>query len=109
MYKRQHQSDGACLYVGIGAPESGATLGANGELLEHSPTLLRIYQVGNYQYAPTSEGKDSWYGPGNLFKDDEAAQNLSLIHIFGRAIMGILQFDKRAVARGILGNRTGIF
>ena len=74
-FKYKHQSDGACLYVGIGAPESGATLGKNGELLEHSPTLLRIYQVGNYQYAPTSEGKDSWYGPGNLFKDDEAAQN----------------------------------
>ena len=71
-FKYKHQSDGACLYVGIGAPESGATLGKNGELLDPSPTLLRIYQVGNYQYAPTSEGKDSWYGPGNLFKDETA-------------------------------------
>ena len=41
-FKYKHQSDGARLYVGIGAPESGATLGANGELLEHSPTVLRM-------------------------------------------------------------------
>ena len=73
-FKYKHQSDGARLYVGIGAPESGATLGANGELLEHSPTVLRIYKNGACQYAPMPNGKDGWYG-GELFKDDETAQN----------------------------------
>ena len=75
------EKNAAHLYVGIGAPESGATLGANGKLLDPSPTVLRIYQAGNYQYAPKPDGKDDWYGPGYLFKDDTSKNAVHTVTI----------------------------
>ena len=107
-FKYKHQSNGACLYVGIGAPESGATLGANGELLEPSPTVLRIYKVGNYQYAPKPDGKDDWYGPGYLFKDDEAAQNA--VHTVTISVTGstmTMKVDGRSLGALALTNYEG--
>ena len=107
-YKHGPDEKGAAhLYVGIGAPESGATLGKNGELLEHSPTLLRIYQVGNYQYAPTSEGKDSWYGPGNLFKDDTAKNAVHTVTISVTGSTMTMKVDGQPLGALALTNYEG--
>ena len=106
-FKYKHQSDGACLYVGIGAPESGATLGANGELLDPSPTLLRIYQVGNYQYAPKPDGKDDWYGPGNLFKDDTAKNAVHTVTISVTGSTMTMKVDGRSLGALALTNYEG--
>ena len=107
-YKHGPDENGAAhLYVGIGAPESGATLGANGELLEHSPTLLRIYQVGSYQYAPTSDGKDSWYGPGNLFKDETAKNAVHTVTISVTGSTMTMKVDGQPMGALALTNYEG--
>ena len=101
------EKNAAHLYVGIGAPESGATLGKNGELLKHSPTLLRIYQAGNYQYAPTSEGGDGWYGPGHLFKDDTAKNAVHTVTISVTGSTMTMTVDGQSMGALALTNYEG--
>ena len=107
-YKHGPDENGAAhLYVGIGAPESGATLGAKGELLDPSPTLLRIYQVGNYQYAPTSEGEDDWYGPGNLFNDETAKNAVHTVTISVTGSTMTMKVDGQPLGALALTNYEG--
>ena len=107
-YKHGPDEKGAAhLYVGIGAPESGATLGTKGELLDPSPTLLRIYQVGNYQYAPKPNGEDDWYGPGNLFKDDTAKNAVHTVTISVTGSTMTMKVDGQPLGALALTNYEG--
>ena len=107
-YKHGPDEKGAAhLYVGIGAPESGATLGTKGELLAPSPTLLRIYQVGNYQYAPKPNGEDGWYGPGNLFNDETAKNAVHTVTISVTGSTMTMKVDGRSLGALALTNYEG--
>ena len=107
-YKHGPDEKGAAhLYVGIGAPESGATLGKNGELLDPSPTVLRIYQAGNYQYAPKPDGKDDWYGPGYLFKDDTSKNAVHTVTISVTGSTMTMKVDGRSLGALALTNYEG--
>ena len=107
-YKHGPDEKGAAhLYVGIGAPESGATLGEKGELLDPSPTLLRIYQVGNYQYAPKPNGEDGWYGPGNLFNDETAKNAVHTVTISVTGSTMTMKVDDRWLEALALTNYEG--
>lgn len=103
-YKMGTSSD---FYLGIGAPKSGAALGKNGELLDPSPTVLEIYKNGSYQYAPTSGGGDSWYGPGNLFKDDTAQNAVHTVTISVTGSTMTMEVDGRPLENLTLTNYKG--